>query len=58
MKKIKQTIYSIQRDLRDLNFQLNSKDIELSLFIQEMIECLSFICGYSDRALEGKFEEE
>ncbi len=57
MKLFGKEIGEIQRKIKDLRFQLSEHGMDFSLFLDEMTECLSFIEGYSERALEQKGEE-
>jgi len=54
MTEIKKQIYEIQELLRDLNSKLTAKNIYVESFLQEMIEALAFINGYSDKSLENE----
>ena len=52
MNEIKKLINETQSKLKKLHSLLQEKNIDFDGYIFEMVECLSYIEGYSERAIE------
>ena len=52
MKLLKKEINEIQRSIKELRYKLKDRELNFHLYIDDMIESLSFISGYSEKALE------
>jgi len=52
MSEIKKQIFEIQQLLKTLNSKLVTNNIDMTDYVQEMIECLAFVNGYSEKTLQ------
>ena len=50
--KINQLLNEIQDKIKNLDSLLKEKDICFDMFFSEMVECLNYIRGYSNRSFE------